>query len=131
MSQRLLTFISEFGWFRVLAVLPERPQARNLREVSELSGISLGGTSDIMRRLESAGLVIRNPKGRRAMFCLNLDPADLLLFRQIAAAKVKINLERRAEVLSGKRKSAIGWADKTRSILKHGKRSGKNTARSA
>ena len=127
MSLELNNFISTQTWFRVLNVLETLRRPGTLREIAELSEISLGGTSDVLRRLVAAKLVSKIAKGSRAVYALALAPEELRLVRQIAEQSSAAEIDQRAALLSTKSHSAIGWIEQTSAVIRDGKRS-KNDA---
>lgn len=123
MPLQLITFLSTQTWFRVLNVLEALKRPGTLREISELSGISLGGTSDVLRRLVAANLVTKATKRNRAVYSHDLGPEELLLIRQIAEQSSAAEIDKRATLLSTKSHSAIGWIEQTSAVIRDGKRS--------
>jgi DNA-binding IclR family transcriptional regulator len=131
MPSYLFTFIADQNWFRVLNVLQTLARPGTLREISDLSGISLGGTGDILRRLIAAKLIEKSMSRRRASYRVKLDPVELSLIKQIAAQGSADAMSRRAALLSTKTDSAIGWIEQTNAVIKHGKRKTKNADRTS
>ena len=123
MSLELNNFISTQTWFRVLNVLETLRRPGTLREIAELSEISLGGTSDVLRRLVAAKLVTKIAKSSRAVYSLALAPEELRLIQQIAEQSTAAKIDHRATLLSTKSHSAIGWIEQTSAVIRDGKRS--------
>ena len=123
MRSLLLIFLSTQTWFRVLNVLQGLGRPGTLREIAELSGISLGGTSDVFRRLVEAELVTKTTERKRVVYSHNLRSEELSLIRQIAAQSSAVKMDQRAAERSANSHSAIGWIEQASAAIRNGRRS--------
>ena len=117
----LLNYLATLNWFHLLIVLHSTSRPMSVRELSELSGISLGGTCDILDRLTAGGLVRRFTKHGRPAFELILEEEDCALLKKAAALKSEAWLKQRADKFSKKRQAALGWIGQAGELVKHGK----------
>ncbi len=113
MKVKFTYFLLQQPWARVLRVLLFSREPRSLRELAELSGVSIAGVQDVMRRFVEGDLVHSSPVGNKIFFSLDLDKEEkqslMLLFEQ----HTRDVLKKRASSFSGRSKEAIGWIDET------------------
>lgn len=91
---------------------------RGLREIADISELSLAGVQDILRRLEKEGLVSSSMNKNKREFFILISKEEEKLFKQAIELDTKNKLLLRAEKISKKRKVATSWIDETHKSLR-------------
>lgn len=114
-TAKILPFIASQKWMKVLFPLLSKPRA--LRELAELSGLSLGGAHDALRRLEAASIVRSFRSANKRLFELTVDEFDRKFLADLIEAERTLELQRRAQRTSAECRSRLGWIDETLTLL--------------
>lgn len=91
---------------------------RGLREIADLTELSLAGVQDILRRLEEAGIISSAMNKNKREFSLVLTKQEEKLLRQAIELDTKNKLTARAKKISLRSKAAISWIDETHKSIK-------------
>lgn len=118
MPDRFAAFLLKHPWGKVLRILLICESPKNLRELADLSGLSVSGTKDILRRFEESRLVRAVRSGNKILFTLDLSGEERQLLQTMFQLQTEQQLRTRAIEFSRRRKSAIGWIDETVSALR-------------
>ena len=108
-GRQLAHYLDTQPVMKVLKSLSARP--RHLRNLAAEHKISLGGVSDVMRRLKRAGLVRDFRSGNRRYFSLVLQEADLKWFNNYLLVLQNDALEKRAARFSKNAAAKLQWMD--------------------
>ena len=110
---KLISLIAGQNWMRVIGALESSRSPRGVRELADLTGLSVAGTHDVLRRLQIAGVVERVGAGKRPQFSLTLEAEDLPLLRTLLDRQLEKSLRARAKLFSARVPSALGWIEET------------------
>ncbi len=127
MADHLIQFLANQTWMKVLRVLVMSDRPKCLREIVDLSGISLGGVQDVLRRLEESQVIVGKRDSNKILFSLSVSQAETKMLREIVNVALRTELQSRAERYSKKREKIIGWIDETVSTWQRGRRQLRDT----
>ena len=102
------------SWMKIIRVLfISSEKKRCLRELVDLTGLSVGGVQDVLRRLEEQELISSSRQGKRVYYTLKLAPEERELLGSLIGLETKRELKKRGEYFSRRRVAAIDWIDET------------------
>lgn len=117
MTHNLTKFILSLSWAKVCSalVLAKRPLC--LRELVDLSGLSLAGVQDVVRRLTEQNILSKEKQGNKVLFSLSLNKTEQKFLNQLIEINSSEHLLERSVVISKRKKNAIDWIDETIAVL--------------
>lgn len=107
---------------KVVRVLVGSHQPRCLRELVDLTGLSLAGVQDVVRRLEEKGVVKSSYVGNKRLFSPVLSKEERVLLEQALTIQTQRELSARADSYSLRREVAIDWIDQSVKVWRRGRR---------
>lgn len=84
-----------------------------LRELVYLTGLSLAGVQDVLRRLAEQKVVRSSRKGNKILYSLDLNELEANFLNKIIKEQTKLENRKRAKIFCAKKDQAIGWIDET------------------
>lgn len=111
----------------ILSLLQDSAAGLHVRALSNLHGISVGGVSDILRRLKDAGLINEEWHGNRRQITLKISPAEEKCLRLLFDESEYRKSRRRALRFSKNARQKLEWMDEAYKFyrnLKHENTSG-------
>ena len=108
---KFIELIAGQSWMRVVAAMQSAHAPRGVRELADLSGLSVAGVHDVLRRLRRANVVNRVVIGSRPFFKLNLNEEDHMLLENILQRQREQSLRDRAALFSARVPAALTWID--------------------
>lgn len=106
-------FLLARPWMDVLAAIVASARPKSLREIVDLTGLSPGGVSDVLRRLTSAGIVERVPTKNRILFSPKLTSEEKGFITYAVEQRRVARIKARADLYSKRSRASIAWIDET------------------
>ncbi len=103
----LSSLIYDYSPFKILKALHYSPTGSSLRELSQLTGLSIGAVQDNTKKLLELGLIKKTAKSNKVFFFLSMKEDDEKLFCQLLADSEKLRLSIKAESTSTKKLVSI------------------------
>ena len=114
----LFRFVGDLPLMKVLRAFLRSPRPRHLRELCSVCELSPGGVSDILRRLDEAGVLKRSAHGNRKYHTLRLDEQEQKVFEELFSLYEKIAMQERAQEFGKHAPAKLEWMDEAYSFFK-------------
>lgn len=111
MTSNFTTFLLDQAWVKVIRVLLASDQKRSFRELVDLSGLSLAGVQDVVRRLSQQGVIFPRREKNKLFFSLVLTDPEKEFLRNALAEATHRELRVRSVQYSKNRQQAVDWID--------------------
>ena len=113
MELSLTEYLAGQPLMQVLLSLAASPKPRHLRDLAAGCALSLGGVSDILRRLTALGVLEVSRRGNRKCFSLKLGSEEQNLLEQMAELSRRTRMLKRAERFGRNAGAKLKWMDQS------------------
>ena len=118
MHNSFAKYLGDLPLMRVMRVFMTSQNELSLRSIVAATGLSVGGTADILRRISDAGVIKVRTVANRKCYDLNLSDRERSLLRLVISLHNETWLQERAERFSLNAAEKLEWMDDTYSFFK-------------
>lgn len=120
MQNSFSEFILNQSWMKIVYALTSRP--RSLRELADMTSLSVSTVQDLVRRLKSAKIISSKDKGNKVFYSLELDTEEQEFIQQIIKVATQSKIRKQAKKYSLRSEKVINWIDETIETLQISKK---------
>ena len=122
MAGNFSEFLLNQHWMKILYALLISFRPRSLRELADMTNLSVSTVQDIVRRLKKNKIVSSKARGNKVFYSLEINPKEQELIKQIIDQATQSRIRKQASKYSLRREKVIGWIDETIETLHQGRR---------
>ena len=114
-------FLFSQSWMKVISALWQVPNGLSFHELVDLTGLSVGGTQGVIRRLVKANIISSERIGNRVLYSLQLSSREEQLIGILVNQERQRLLQKRQQFISLSALDSVNWIDDTALVIRRAK----------
>ena len=115
-------FLLDQPWMKLIYALSVSSRPRSLRELADMTGLSVSTVQDLVRRLKAAKIISSKPVANKIFYSLEINNEEEELIQEIIKAATQEKTRKLAKKYSLRSEKVINWIDETIETLQIGKK---------
>ncbi len=115
-------FLLDQPWMKLIYALSVSSRPRSLRELADMTGLSVSTVQDLVRRLKAAKIISSKPVANKIFYSLEINNEEEELIQEIIKVATQEKTRKLAKKYSLRSEKVINWIDETIETLQIGKK---------